>query len=121
MIDPLEPRRLLSVSDADLAFGDNGIAVADVGPEAAIISAVAQPDGKIVVAGRQGSNALLARFNGDGSLDTTFAQVGYTRLNLGANERFIDVFILGTGKILVAGNTSSGVSSATGFFRPLSQ
>src|SRR3990172_6796608 len=64
------------VGSPDPTFGNNGIVTTDfdngsndVGNDIAL-----QPDGKIVVAGYGGqvSGFALARYNSDGSLDTTF-------------------------------------------------
>jgi uncharacterized delta-60 repeat protein len=41
------------------------------------IPAVVQADGRIVVGGARGGSMVLARFNGDGSLDTTYGTGGF--------------------------------------------
>jgi uncharacterized delta-60 repeat protein len=57
----------------DNTFDDDGLVQV---PSLSQANALAiQPDGKIVVAGRSGSDVALARFNSDGSLDTTFRTV----------------------------------------------
>ncbi len=76
--------RLTSKGAVDTTFGSNGIAATfDVGGgEDQFRSAAIQPDGKIVVTGR-GTLAgnlpdiLTARYNSNGTLDTTFNGVGW--------------------------------------------
>jgi uncharacterized delta-60 repeat protein len=74
-----EPRHLLAGGALDPIFGVNGVASV---PSADHGNAVAvQPDGKIVVAASNGlssgeSGITVARFNPDGSLDTTFGTAG---------------------------------------------
>lgn len=73
-----------------------------------------QPDGKIVVAGQTfvarsvGGSDLdfaLVRYNGDGSLDTSFGGDGKVNTDLGANETdaALDVALQSDGKIVAAG------------------
>lgn len=49
---------------------------------------IAQPDGKIITAGYAGDNAIIVRYNNDGSLDTTFnssgTKPGSISVNLGS-------------------------------------
>jgi uncharacterized delta-60 repeat protein len=75
------------------------------------VESVAQPDGKFVVAGSVEGDAMLARFNADGTLDKTFGANGVARLDLGGTEAFTHVFILDSGKILTGGS-----AGGRGFF-----
>lgn len=60
-----------------------------------------QQDGKIVAASSHNNNAVLVRYNVDGSLDTTFPQVSTT---FGfADAYFNGVFLQNDGKIVVVG------------------
>jgi uncharacterized delta-60 repeat protein len=80
---------------------------------------VAQPDGKIVIAGgfnplnsKTGSDFLLARYNADGTLDTSFGSGGHTVTDFGSSGDNANAVALqpqadGTSKILVAGMTAS--------------
>src|SRR5206468_2058197 len=69
----------------DATFGDSGIAVADYPNDYAgqfdLGSAVAvQPDGKVIVGGQINwyfGPAALVRFNGNGTLDTSFGAGGW--------------------------------------------
>jgi len=100
----------------DDTFGTNGTVTTFIdGGDAAHDDAAAvaiQPDGKIVAAGRSGdasyhSALALARFNADGSIDSTFGTNGNIRtyLSLGnATMNWIESIALQPdGKIVVAG------------------
>jgi uncharacterized delta-60 repeat protein len=68
-----------------------------------------QADGKIVAAGgflsqNLGSVVAVARYNADGSPDTTFNGTGKTSLSLGGFEVANALTVQGNGKIVVAGN-----------------
>lgn len=58
----------------DTSFGDDGKIVTDFGGMDFAFSIAVQSDGKVLVSGRggDGNNFALARYNTDGSLDTTF-------------------------------------------------
>ena len=56
-------------------------------------------------------NLALARFNSDGSLDTTFGGTGIVVTDFGANESADDLVIQASGKIILAGTTSSAGAS----------
>jgi uncharacterized delta-60 repeat protein len=77
-------------------------------------SAVLQPDGKLVVVGAYKTEAVprefaLARYNTDGSLDTTFDGDGKVTTSLGAAEAFgFGVALQNDGKIVVAGYYAAG-------------
>ncbi len=64
----------------DASFGVGGKVTTDISDIDSINDAVLQPDGKIVVAGGTGSlgtgSLALARYNPDGTLDTTFGTGG---------------------------------------------
>lgn len=66
-----------------------------------------QPDGKIVVAGTAGTTTDfgVARYNPDGSLDTTFDTDGRVTVNFGSSDNGNAVALQTDGKILVAGET----------------
>ncbi len=73
-----------------------------------------QPDGKIVLAGyvlgpdwKTPQNMAMARFNTDGSLDTAFGGTGIVVTDFGAEESAAGLVVQASGKIIVAGTTSS--------------
>src|SRR5829696_78390 len=83
-VEPLENRTLLAADPLDISFGSRGVAsVGITGSASDRPSAVTvMPDGKIVaggdtfpVVGGQ-HQAALARYNANGSADTTFSQDG---------------------------------------------
>src|SRR5207244_7747997 len=70
--------------------------------------AVLQPDGKLVAVGSTLISAkvqlALARYNTDGSLDTTFGTAGKLTTDLGgANQSASSAVLQADGKLLVAG------------------
>lgn len=98
----------------DTGFGSSGLVRTDftagsfdVGYELAL-----QADGKIVVAGDHynpsGNNYdfALARYNANGSLDTSFSGDGKVTTNFGADETAYAVAIDTNGRIVVAGKMS---------------
>lgn len=105
LLETLEARRLLS-GDIDLTFGDHGRVVFRFGGGMTVGASAMQPDGKILVAGGAGGNAYLARFNADGSTDTSFDLDGLAKIDLGGDESFRSIVLLPGGKILVAGRVA---------------
>ncbi len=72
-----------------------------------------QNDGKIVVAGyaSNGSNDdfAVARYNVDGTLDTSFGTGGKTTIGVGSSvDQAYDIKIQADGKIVIAGNSYTG-------------
>jgi uncharacterized delta-60 repeat protein len=78
-----------------------------------ISEAARQTDGKIVLAGFDGADGIVLRFNEDGSLDTTFSGDGVHRPNIAPDHRdgVNAIAILSDGKILI-----SGFEGASSFF-----
>ena len=118
--------RFTSDGVLDPSFGGKGVVTLHVGPPGAgaVASAVAvQSDGKIVVAGRTRFDcdlddpscarirqAVVARFDADGSLDPSFGTGGI--LLLDAGEAYTEIAQGGlalepSGRIVVGGNTES--------------
>jgi uncharacterized delta-60 repeat protein len=64
---------------------------------------VLQTDGKIVAAGDSRNDFALARYNSDGSLDTTFGGDGKVTTNFPNGGFVSSVGLLATGEIVVAG------------------
>ncbi len=97
----------------DTSFGVEGVAsipVMEVGSSSFDGMAV-QPDGKIVAAGYFGMTELwyvllLARFNADGTLDTSFGDEGVVKYNHGnVDDEASDLKLGPDGSIVVAGMT----------------
>ena len=109
---PLEPRQMFAAGGAlDASFSGDGLATVDFGPGITVSSrdVAVQSDGKTVVVGAASNGDIaMARFNLDGSLDTTFGasrtgkvltHVGLSDLPCAADA----VAILPSGSIVVAG------------------
>src|SRR5581483_4258477 len=110
--------RLNPNGSLDPSFGSGGKALAHFSTSGADgANAVAiQPDGKIVAGGFGAgvkSDAAIARFNADGSLDTTFATNGMflQDLNGGGDDAVRSLVIQPDGRIVAA-----GFAAATGGF-----
>lgn len=95
----------------DSSYGNNGIIeiiIPYTSPEVGEINGAArQPDGKIILVGRDSNNrGLVARFNEDGTPDTSFADGGFHRPDIAPfneRDRILSALIQPDGKILVAG------------------
>ena len=119
-LDALEDRQLLSAGDLDTATfnAPNGFVLTPFtqtskGKTTTSGQAWAvqiQSDGKIVAAGWAFGDFALARYNSDGSLDTTFGSGGkvLTAFNKSQGARGSDLVIQPDGKILVAGYSDQG-------------
>ncbi len=104
----------------DLSFGTDGKVVTDFGLEADIATAVVvQADGKLLVAGYN-HDFILARYNPDGSLDTSFDADGAVTTDFGSTEEQVKAIMLqGDGKIILAGYTyGSGYDFALARYNP---
>jgi uncharacterized delta-60 repeat protein len=104
----------------DTTFGTGGKVNTDFGDSASGISVAIQSDGKIVVAGFAGSSTpdvAVARYNSDGSLDSTFGSGGKVTTDFGDSDIGTSVAIQSDGKIVVAGFTFTGfIGSGAGDF-----
>jgi uncharacterized delta-60 repeat protein len=111
--------RFNSDGSADPTFGNGGMVTTNVGTDDDTAYALArQSDGKIVAAGRRGiqfypteqrkGNVALARYNPDGSLDTSFGAGGkvVNDFGQGLESYALEVIIQPDGKIIVAGESS---------------
>jgi uncharacterized delta-60 repeat protein len=100
----------------DTTFGGTGTVYTDVSGQSDKASAVViQSDGKIVVGGIGGDGPhfffVLARYNPDGSLDTSFGSGGKVVTNpnpSGFNNEIWDLALQADGKILAAGDVDVG-------------
>ena len=98
--------RLNANGSVDTTFGTNGIAsISGLAPTGPVLL---QPDGKILVAGREFSSGLLARLNNNGQLDTTFGSNGVAVLLAAASQ----LALLPNGQILTS-SASAPVQGVT--------
>jgi len=72
----------------DMTFGHGGKVTTSISRLSSASALVRQPDGRLIVAGTSGSNdangkVALVRYNGDGSLDTSFGHAGKVTTAIG--------------------------------------
>ncbi len=103
----------------DAAFGGIGTVTTDFGGDDQPVAIAIQPDGKIVVAGTTysttvggGSSFAIARYNSDGSLDTSFGSGGrvITQFASGSSDVAHDLHLMANGQILIVGQSNDGGS-----------
>ncbi|MEO8148119.1 MAG: T9SS type A sorting domain-containing protein [Bacteroidia bacterium] len=100
-----------TLGNVDTTFGTNGFVVTDFGkPDEWANASIIQGDGKIILAGYSGSpyKFALARYNDDGTLDTTFNSTGKVLTTIGTHVEANAVALEPGGKIVVAGVTYNG-------------
>jgi uncharacterized delta-60 repeat protein len=103
--------RLNPNGSLDTTFSGDGKQVTNLGGNDFGTTLTIQTDGKIVVAGRRGASTVsliaLARYNADGSLDTTFNGTGRKIFNIipYRDASAFDVSVQTDGKIVVAGHS----------------
>lgn len=97
----------------DTSFGTNGVVTTSFGNLANAVSIAIQPDGKILLGGTQetddvGTNGqfALARYNTNGSLDTTFGTGGTVLTRIPGQESLESIALAPNGDI-VAGGTGT--------------
>ena len=97
----------------DPTFGTNGTVLTDFGVNTLLHALVVEPDGRMVAAGEEvptndgkRPNALLARYNPDGSLDPQFGTDGKLRTDLGGASRILDLLVQPDGKLVAAGSVT---------------
>ncbi|MFT3746182.1 MAG: delta-60 repeat domain-containing protein [Pyrinomonadaceae bacterium] len=112
--EPASGEALTAAGDLDTSFG--GIGYRDLrlpGGRAAANQSAIQPDGKIVVAGVAyngiNNDIAVARYNADGTLDTSFGNSGMAYVSMSASRFSFDnskcLVIQPDGKIVVAGES----------------
>lgn len=122
---------LVRAADADLdpSFSSDGIVTTDRSEFDQIHDIVIQPDGKIVAAGVSGVfpvlpflgvaslDMMVARYNIDGSLDSTFDSGGIVTTDFGANDNALGVALQADGKIVIAGRATINNELRVGIVR----
>jgi len=105
--------------DLDPSFAGDGTLITDFGGGGAAGVAL-QADGKVVVGGSSGfigSDLALARYNPNGSLDSSFSGDGRQTADFGAFDNAGDVAIQPDGKILLFGGVGDGGAHDFGLAR----
>lgn len=106
--------RYESNGDLDMSFGIGGKVVTDFNGGNDIVHAIGiQSDGKIVAVGESIERFALARYNTDGSLDTSFGSGGTVRTNLFGSAVAFGVAFQNDGRIVAAGYGPSSSSGST--------
>ncbi len=106
---------LAAPGDLDPTFTGSGFVALNVGLAGPVANATTtQPDGKVIAVGTtfvstpSGNDALIVRFNSDGSLDTSFDTDGIVFVAPGGNEIFQAVALQPDGKIVAVGQCQIG-------------
>ena len=108
------PSASAAIGDLDISFSGDGKVTTAIGASGDVAySVVLQSDGKIVVAGFSFNGAnhdfALARYNTDGSPDTSFDTDGKVTTAIGASNDVAESVVLQSdGKIVVAGYSDNG-------------
>jgi uncharacterized delta-60 repeat protein len=106
--------RYTSTGILDATFGTGGMVLTSFTGYDTVKSVMIQTDGKIVVAGNTGngysSQIAIARYNTNGTLDTTFGTGGKVTTTIAGYDVANSVIQL-DGVILVAGSSSNGSNS----------
>jgi uncharacterized delta-60 repeat protein len=95
----------------DSSFGAGGKIITTLlgSTDSPAASVAIQQDGKLIAAGTTGLTGFrdfaVARYNTDGSLDTTFGNGGRVTCSFGGDDTAADVVVQPDGKILVAGSS----------------
>lgn len=101
--------KLLADGSLDLSFGEQGISEVDL-PEvlnAAAQAVIAEPDGKVVAVGTVVGDVALARYNVDGSLDSSFGDEGIVITDIeGRLDEGVAAVRLSDGRIAVAATSA---------------
>jgi uncharacterized delta-60 repeat protein len=111
----LAPPAAAPPGDLDTAFDSDGKVTTDFGANEGAAAVAIQPDGRIVVAGASAGDFALARYNRDGSLDTTFDADGKVTTDSGGpegTEAAEAVAIQPDGRIVVAGASAGDFALA---------
>ena len=87
----------------DTSFNGDGKVITDFGGKDVGLSVTEQFDGKILVTGYTGGYFAIARYNPDGSLDTSFSGDGKLTTSVGGMDYISSVIVQSDGKILVSG------------------
>jgi uncharacterized delta-60 repeat protein len=124
-LDALEGRLLLNAGDLDTTFGNGGEVLTAFPPASKLYKGTGgnpsyvaiQSDGKIVAAGEGVHSFAVARYNTDGSLDTTFGTGGKVETTFGKENQdsVRAIAIQSDGKIIAVGGTNSLVGTRASY------
>ena len=97
---------------ADATFDGDGLATALFAGTNATPTAIALDGDDVVVGGSLDGDFALARFNGDGSLDTAFDGDGTVVTDVGGADGIAALAVQTDGKVVAAGQTDADVALA---------
>jgi uncharacterized delta-60 repeat protein len=110
--------RFLGNGALDLSFdGDGKVTIPIFGYEFKGGYTAVQPDGKILIAGSdyymasEGADFSVYRLNANGTLDRSFGQSGWSRIEFGNYDILTDLVVLELGMIIVSGYSSCPICS----------
>ncbi|MFF1396789.1 calcium-binding protein [Streptomyces sp. NPDC058287] len=108
---------LAAPGDLDPSFGTGGKVTTDFGANDGAEGVALQADGKVVAVGNSGAGFALARYNTDGSLDTSFDTDGKVTTDFGSPSANLAhaVALQADGKIVVAGLVGDPVTAEGNF------
>lgn len=114
--------RLTPAGRLDPTFGNGGRVVTDLGANDYAFDLAIQDDGGIVVVGERSSSAtdrvFVQRYRPNGTLDPGFADGGTAVTGFGRRFQTANaVAITPTGRIVIAGSTSNGITSRSAVAR----
>jgi uncharacterized delta-60 repeat protein len=92
----------------DPSFSGGGRKTTDFGADDGAAGVALQGDGKIVAVGESDGDFALARYNPDGSLDTSFSGDGKQTTDFGGDDGATGVALQSDGKIVVGGRALGG-------------
>jgi uncharacterized delta-60 repeat protein len=104
-----------SAGTLDSSFGTSGTVTTDFDSYSSLIGLAIQPDGKVVIAGTSGSDFALARYNPDGTLDTSFGTDGEVTTDFTTSDGANSLVLQPDGKIVVAGQAWDSTISGHDF------
>lgn len=93
----------------DSSFGTGGIVKTVIGGNSQINDVILQSNGQIIAVGYSDNRYALARYNVNGTLDTTFGSGGIVTNALGTTVLASAVALQDNGQIVVAGTSDTGV------------
>jgi uncharacterized delta-60 repeat protein len=98
----------------DTSFGTGGVLMTNISAINSGVNVVLQPDGKIVLActpidpATNSHEFMAARFNANGTVDSTFGSGGVVTTHLGGDDGIGGMTIQGDGKIVLVGHETDG-------------
>ena len=110
--------RYNSNGSPDTTFSGDGEQTTDFGGADGANGVGLQASGKIVAVGFTGNDFALARYNPNGSLDTTFSGDGRQTTDFGGSDRANGVALKSTGRIIVAGGGGASGDFAIARYNP---